>query len=72
MSAISKTVLKLCESQKPTSDPEKVLDLFEFVPCLSENQEPLYEKAIIDFAMYLTGHDRETVEQMYFDYYKHK
>jgi hypothetical protein len=48
------------------------LGLFGVVPCLSKNQDILYGKDIIDFAMYLTGHDRETVEQMYFDYSKPK
>ena len=27
---------------------------------------------IIDFAIYLTGHDKETIEQMYNDYVKYK
>ena len=27
---------------------------------------------LIEFAMYLTGHDKQTIEQMYADFKKHK
>ena len=40
---------------------------------INSSENPDSSKAeLIEFAMYLTGHNKQTIEQMYQDYKKHK
>ncbi|MFP4462200.1 MAG: hypothetical protein ACLFQE_08390 [Thermotogota bacterium] len=63
-----KTFQQFCKDNYNLDIPDRIVDEFERYGYPSDGLPSVSDSLHIDFAVYLTGHDRETIEQMYNDW----
>lgn len=65
---VLKIFQQFCKDNYNLDIPDRIINKFERYGDSSDTFRNVNDSLHIDFAVYLTGHDRETIEQMYNDW----